>query len=223
MTLEEKLERGKRLSEAIKHRGLTQTAFAKQAYMSQVNINNICKGKTALTNTNAVAFAKLLEVDPDYLLLTSDYMDLEDKKIVRELYEEDYIRDVVTLVEGLNAFTTFLRYVFDISFEYEGHIIGVAQAMSLTDVEETPPMVKVVHGNKKNNVSASTVDQWIRDITEYIEFTINRKLHVKADQFSAFISSLQKGKSLYDTPEEFAERMLDLISKHKQEIKEMEI
>ena len=84
MTEQEKTERGNRLKSVLKYRHTTQTALAEKLIMTQTNMNKICNGKTALTDSRAQECARILDINADYLMLKSDFMTNEQKQDQRK-------------------------------------------------------------------------------------------------------------------------------------------
>lgn len=64
---------GERLKEEIARKGINQKILAERCYMTPQNINNIVKGKTALTRENAEKFGEILGVRREYLLGLDDF------------------------------------------------------------------------------------------------------------------------------------------------------
>lgn len=78
---------GKRLSECLEEKNITQKELAKKNDYSAQQINYIIHGKRSMSLESARAFAKVLGVDAEYLLCETEYKTIWDE-INKESEEE---------------------------------------------------------------------------------------------------------------------------------------
>lgn len=85
---------GKRLSECLEEKNITQKELAKKSDYSAQQINYIINGKRSMSLESARAFAKILDVDAEYLLCETKYKTIWDE-INKESEEEKKISSLL--------------------------------------------------------------------------------------------------------------------------------
>lgn len=173
----EKEERGKRLQEAIKYAHTSQTALAEALFITRQNINKICKGKTLLTDRNAIMFAEKLGVNADYLMLKSDHMTDDQKKISLHNLQEagDSAEEEMFEIQNTAArhYLQFLQVLFGVRVDLpdnEENRVLTAALLPFRNMEEiTSQLHPSIDG-----VDSAMFESFLCDTWEYINLRLEK-------------------------------------------------
>ena len=170
---------GIRLNECIKLRGTTQKELAEKSGYTPQYISYIVTGKKNMSLESARIFAKILDVEEDYLLCKSDYRTFND--YLSELSAENDIAKKAAL-SFLKVYGIFISEPFEkklIGQELEDYM-NIYSKLGLIPQNPHNLLVRVqVNKETPQEISADEIFEFIERIIEFAEFQaekIKRKL-----------------------------------------------
>lgn len=173
----EKEERGRRLQEAIQYAHTSQTALAEKLFLTRQNINKICKGKTLLTDKNAQDCAAILGVNADYLMLKSDHITDDSKKIAlndiqntgdsakKEMYE---IQNT-----AMRHYLQFLQTLFGVSVDLPDNVENKVFTAALLPFHNMEEATAQLHPSI-DGADPAKFESFICDTWEYINLRLEK-------------------------------------------------
>ena len=197
MTEHEKTERGNRLKSVLKYRHTTQTALAEKLIMTQTNMNKICNGKTALTDSRAQECARILDINADYLMLKSDFMTNEQKQDQRKATIHDLedkrdnaMSDMFDIQnEAAKHYFQFLETLFGIKVDVwnDEADTGKVYTSALIPLANMPLVTLLPHTDSEGEqirIDPDQFESFLRDTWEYINLRLEKLLKSKHKSLS---------------------------------------
>ena len=197
MTEQEKTERGNRLKSVLKYRHTTQTALAEKLIMTQTNMNKICNGKTALTDSRAQECARILDINADYLMLKSDFMTNEQKQDQRKATIHDLedkrdnaMSDMFDIQnEAAKHYFQFLETLFGIKVDVwnDEADTGKVYTSALIPLANMPLVTLLPHTDSEGEqirIDPDQFESFLRDTWEYINLRLEKLLKSKHKSLS---------------------------------------
>ena len=157
----EYIEKGRRVRTAREYAGLKREALAQAIFRDCSLIASIEQGRRNLTPQNAELIAEVCRVDPNYLLLKSEYLTVADsiKATVGQMQNNDVM------------WMAFIKYVA----LFAGYTMKDKSSM---DISPSPYMVFERDGQEEH-FSLRDVNNFIRELTKHsglsFQMMIDRK------------------------------------------------
>lgn len=152
---------GKRVSDARRKKGLSQTELATAIMCSQNNISKIERGISGANLENLARIAKALDVTEDYLLLRSEFPTYADE-----------VRDAVGKMQRADAlWTEFIRHIA----LYAGFEMR-EEASSYNPSDTDSPYMRFLHDGGEDYLSLSDVNDLIAEVTKHAGLSLQISL-----------------------------------------------
>lgn len=178
---------GKRLLATLKEKKMSQVELAELTNYTVQHVNNIIRGKRNMSRDAAHEFAKVLQVDEEYLLCESDYKNLFEKvlkempgsaseKIDEAIFLLGYkkTKKFWTIWEGMKC----CNHSNDELSDLLDHVTDEELDRSF-DCNSELALELITPDNKIINCRADDYENALREICEYIKF----KLEYISNQF----------------------------------------